>query len=153
VKGIECSVLANKEKRLDGQQENALIEAATAVRERAYVPYSGFAVGAALLDEAGQIVGGCNVENVSYGLSSCAERNAIFAAVGQGARRVVAVAVVTGAETPTPPCGACRQVLLEFAANDDMDVVMATTAGARRTTHLSALLPESFASFKPDNPR
>jgi len=146
-------VLANKEKRLDGQQENALIEAATAVRERAYVPYSGFAVGAALLDEAGQIVGGCNVENVSYGLSSCAERNAIFAAVGQGARRVVAVAVVTGAETPTPPCGACRQVLLEFAANDDMDVVMATTAGARRTTHLSALLPESFASFKPDNPR
>ncbi len=146
-------MLANKEKRLDGQQENALIEAATAVRERAYVPYSGFAVGAALLDEAGQIVGGCNVENVSYGLSSCAERNAIFAAVGQGARRVVAVAVVTGAETPTPPCGACRQVLLEFAANDDMDVVMATTAGARRTTHLSALLPESFASFKPDNPR
>jgi len=146
-------VLANKEKRLDEQQENALIEAATVVRERAYVPYSGFAVGAALLDEVGQIVGGCNVENVSYGLSSCAERNAIFAAVGQGARRVVAVAVVTGAETPTPPCGACRQVLLEFAAGGDMEVVMATTAGARRATHLSALLPESFASFKPDNPR
>jgi len=146
-------VLANKEKRLDGQQENALIEAATAVRERAYVPYSGFAVGAALLDEAGRVFSGCNVENVSYGLSSCAERNAIFAAVGQGARRVVAVAVVTGADTPTPPCGACRQVLLEFAADGDMEVVMATTAGGRRSTRLSALLPESFASFKPDNPR
>ncbi len=137
---------------MDGQQEIALIEAATAVREWAYVPYSGFAVGAALLDEAGQVFSGCNVENVSYGLSSCAERNAIFAAVGQGARRFVAVAVVTGAETPTPPCGACRQVLLEFAADDDMNVVMATTAGDRRSTRLSALLPEGFSSFKPDNP-
>jgi len=137
---------------LDEQLENALIEAATAVRERAYVPYSGFAVGAALVDEAGQIFSGCNVENVSYGLSSCAERNAIFAAVGQGARRFVAVAVVTGAGAPTPPCGACRQVLLEFVAGNDMDVVMATTAGDRRSTHLSALLPEGFSSFKPDNP-
>ncbi len=145
-------MLTNKEERLDGQQENALIEEATAVRERAYVPYSGFAVGAALVDEAGQVFSGCNVENVSYGLSSCAERNAIFAAVGQGARRVVAVAVVTSADAPTPPCGACRQVLLEFAADGDMDVVMATTAGDRRATRLSALLPEGFSSFKPDNP-
>jgi len=129
---------------------DTLVAAATAARERAYVPYSGFAVGAALLGESGRVYRGCNVENVSYGLSSCAERNAIFAAVGDGERRVTAVAVVTDAPTPTPPCGACRQVLLEFAPDGNMDVVLATTAGARRVTRLSTLLPESFNSFTAD---
>jgi cytidine deaminase len=127
----------------------ALIEAATEARARAYAPYSHFQVGAALLGTDGQIYPGCNVENVSYGLSSCAERNAIFGAVVRGARRFTAVAVVTGAETPTPPCGACRQVLLEFAADGEMEVVMATLNGARKTMPLSALLPEGFSSFEP----
>ena len=129
-------------------QYDDLIDAATDVREHAYVPYSGFHVGAALLGESGRVYAGCNVENVSYGLSSCAERNAIFRAVGEGERRFSAVVVVTGADTPTPPCGACRQVLSEFAAGDDMDVVMATTGGARKAMRLSALLPESFSSFE-----
>ena len=126
----------------------ALVDAATTARVRAYTPYSGFQVGAALLGESGRVYVGCNVENVSYGLSSCAERNAVFRAVGDGERRFTAVAVVTAAGTPTPPCGACRQVLSEFAAGGDMDVVMVTTGGTRKTRRLSALLPESFRSFE-----
>jgi cytidine deaminase len=124
-----------------------LVDAATTVRGRAYAPYSGFQVGAALLGESGRVYAGCNVENVSYGLSSCAERNAIFRAVGDGERCFTAIAVVTAAATPTPPCGACRQVLSEFAAGGDMDVVMVTTGGTRKTRRLAALLPESFSSF------
>ena len=127
----------------------ALVEAATAARERAYAPYSGFHVGAALLGESGRVYQGCNVENVSYGLTSCAERNAIFRAVAEGERRFTAVAVVTGAPTPTSPCGACRQVLMEFAAGGDMEVLMANLAGAQHRMPLSALLPESFSSFEP----
>jgi cytidine deaminase len=127
--------------------EQELINAAAEVREQAYVPYSHFQVGAALLGESGRIYRGCNVENVSYGLSSCAERNAIFGAVAQGERRFTAVAVVTAAETPTPPCGACRQVLLEFAADGGMEVMLATTTGEKRLTTLSALLPDSFSGF------
>src|SRR5579884_2963977 len=127
-----------------------LIAEATAAREAAYAPYSGFKVGAALLGESGRVYRGCNVENVSYGLSSCAERNAIFRAVVEGERRIKAVAVVTGADTPTPPCGACRQVLLEFAANGDMDVALATLDGQQRVTSLAELLPESFTSFSSD---
>jgi cytidine deaminase len=125
-----------------------LVDAATTARGRAYAPYSGFQVGAALLGESGRVYLGCNVENVSYGLSSCAERNAIFRAVGDGERRFTAIAVVTGASMPTPPCGACRQVLSEFAAGGDMDVIMVTTSGTRKTRRLAALLPESFSSFE-----
>ena len=125
-----------------------LVDAATTARGRAYAPYSGFQVGAALLGESGRVYLGCNVENVSYGLSSCAERNTIFRAVGDGERRFTAVAVVTAAAAPTPPCGACRQVLSEFAAGGDMDVVMVTTGATRKTSRLSALLPESFSSFE-----
>ena len=125
-----------------------LVDAATSARGRAYAPYSGFQVGAALLGESGRVYTGCNVENVSYGLSSCAERNAVFRAVGDGERRFTAIVVVTRASTPTPPCGACRQVLSEFAAGGDMDVVMVTTGGTRKARRLAALLPESFSSFE-----
>lgn len=125
-------------------RERELIEAATAARAQAYAPYSRFQVGAAVLAESGQIYQGCNVENVSYGLTCCAERNAIFAAVAAGERHVTAVAVVTAATTPTPPCGACRQVLMEFATDHDMAVILQTTAGERRETTLAALLPEGF---------
>jgi cytidine deaminase len=125
-----------------------LVDAATSARGRAYAPYSGFQVGAALLGESGRVYAGCNVENVSYGLSSCAERNAVFRAVGDGERRFTAIVVVTATATPTAPCGACRQVLSEFAAGGDMDVVMVTTGGTRKTRRLSALLPESFRSFE-----
>ena len=132
---------------MDTYQE--LIDAATAARARAYAPYSHFQVGAALRGVSGRIYQGCNVENVSYGLTSCAERNAIFHAVAEGERRFSAVAVVTGAATPTPPCGACRQVLAEFAANGDMAVILATLDGQVRQTRLSTLLPQSFDHFEP----
>ena len=127
----------------------ALIEAAAAAHARAYAPYSHFHVGAALLGESGRIYQGCNVENVSYGLTSCAERNAVFGAVLEGERYFSAVAVVTGAETPTAPCGACRQVLVEFARDGDMEVILSTLGGARKVTTLAMLLPESFRSFDP----
>jgi cytidine deaminase len=134
---------------MDTSTRDALIAAATEAHARAYAPYSRFHVGAALLAQSGRIVSGCNVENVSYGLSSCAERNAIFRAVVEGERHFSAVAVVTAAETLTPPCGACRQVLIEFALAGDMEVILAGVNGNVRTTRLSTLLPESFTAFKP----
>jgi cytidine deaminase len=93
---------------------DALVEAAWDARQRAYAPYSNFAVGAALLADDGRIFGGCNVENLSYGLTNCAERVAIGAAVAAGVRNFVAVAVVADTGVPISPCGACRQVLAEF---------------------------------------
>jgi cytidine deaminase len=120
---------------------DALIAAATQARERAYAPYSRFAVGAAVL-AGGRIFAGCNVENASYGLTICAERVAVFSAIAAGARRIDAVAIVTAAESPTPPCGACRQVLREFGPH--AAVISATTTGLRTDHTLSQLLPESF---------
>jgi len=134
---------------MDGETQRALIAAAIAGHGRAYAPYSHFQVGAAVLDSSGRIFAGCNVENVSYGLTSCAERNAIFRAVVEGARSIRAVAVVTAADTPAAPCGACRQVLNEFAVNGDMEVILAGINGQLRLTRLSTLLPESFSSFTP----
>jgi cytidine deaminase len=92
-----------------------LMTAAERARRNAHAPYSRFAVGAALLTRGGRIVGGCNVENASFGLSICAERNALFNAVGQGEREFVAIAVTAGRDESASPCGACRQVLHEFA--------------------------------------
>jgi cytidine deaminase len=135
----------------DRIDQEALIEAATEAHRRAYAPYSHFHVGAALLGESGRIYRGCNVENVSYGLTSCAERNGVFGAVLEGERSFLAVAVVTGADTPTAPCGACRQVLVEFARSGDMEVILATLGGVRHVTTLSILLPLSFVEFSPTN--
>jgi cytidine deaminase len=133
----------------DRIDQEALIEAATEAHRRAYAPYSHFQVGAALLGESGRIYRGCNVENVSYGLTSCAERNAVFGAVLEGERSFLAVAVVTGADTPTAPCGACRQVLVEFARSGDMAVILATLSGVRHVTTLNTILPLSFREFSP----
>lgn len=94
--------------------QEALVEAAWNARQRAYAPYSNFAVGAALLAADGRTFGGCNVENLSYGLTNCAERVAIGAAVAAGVRDFVAVAVVADTAVPISPCGACRQVFAEF---------------------------------------
>ncbi|MGA0868466.1 MAG: cytidine deaminase [Planctomycetota bacterium] len=128
---------------LDPQTRQALIERARAVAERAYAPASQFPVGAAVLADDGRIFVGCNVENASYGLSICAERNAVFHAVAEGARRFVAVAVSTRCATPGSPCGACRQVLAEFA-DDDCAVLLTGRDASVTDTSLGALLPRPF---------
>lgn len=115
---------------------------ARAARDRAYAPYSRFHVGAALLADDGRVIPGANVENASYGLSMCAERTAAFRAASEGARRLVAVAVVASNEEPTWPCGACRQVLWEFGP--DMMVVSEGSGGRREERRLADLLPDAF---------
>ena len=121
-----------------------LMEAARDAAAHAYAPYSNFHVGAALLFDDGAIVTGCNVENVSYGLTSCAERNALFRAISEGGanRRIVAIAVTNLSEKPSPPCGACRQVLGEFIA-PDAQIYFSGESGVE--THLfRELLPFQF---------
>ncbi len=132
---------------LDDPQSPAwapLLEAAWAARDRAHAPYSRFQVGAALLLRDGQVVAGCNVENAAYPVGLCAERGAVSAAVARGLLPgdLVAAVVVTEAERLTPPCGACRQVLVEFA--DDLPILLANR-GARQLHRLADLLPHSFS--------
>ncbi|NOZ78885.1 MAG: cytidine deaminase [Acidobacteria bacterium] len=125
------------------EREHELILAASRVREGAYAPYSGFRVGAALLASDGRIFTGCNVENASYGLSMCAERNAVAAAIAAGARRFAAIVLVADSPAPVSPCGACRQVLAEFG---DFPVIMVTTNGEREDNTVGALLPRAFSA-------
>jgi len=119
-----------------------LLRAAEEVRGNAYAPYSGFQVGAAVL-AGGRVYAACNVENSSFPLCVCAERNAVALAVSAGARRIEGVAVVGGSGRPSAPCGGCRQVLAEFAA-PDTPVVYATPSGERIATTVGALLPAAF---------
>ncbi len=119
-----------------------LAAAAAAVREQAYAPASRFRVGAAVLAPDGRVFAGCNVENASYGLTICAERAAVCAAVAAGVRQLAAVAIATDLDEPARPCGACRQVLAEFGST--MIVLMAGRGGVRRQTRLDVLLPEPF---------
>jgi len=119
-----------------------LIGAAMAVRRNAYAPYSKFPVGAALLADDGSVLTGCNVENSSYGLSCCAERNAVAAAISCGKRGLVAVAIAADTAQPVAPCGACRQVLSEF--NPRMTVIMVAKEGLTKTARLDRLLPYAF---------
>jgi cytidine deaminase len=121
-----------------------LIESATKARANSYSPYSGFAVGAAVLTRNGRIFTGCNVENASYGLTICAERNAVAAAVASGERDLLAVAVVTDCSPPASPCGACRQVLAEFG---NVKVILANLLGERVITQIEELLPLGFDRY------
>jgi cytidine deaminase len=116
--------------------------AALAVQARAYVPYSEYRVGAALLTAGGEVVCGCNVENATYGATCCAERTAVFAAVAQGHTSFRAIAVATNGEAPGTPCGICRQVLAEFG--DDIEVLCFTPQGGEARYRLSELLPHAF---------
>ncbi|MCP4901798.1 MAG: cytidine deaminase [bacterium] len=118
-----------------------MTRAAAAARENAYAPYSDFSVGAAALARDGRVFTGCNVENVSYGLSTCAERNAIAAAVCQGGHDLTTIAVVTSASPPASPCGACRQVMAEFGIER---VILANLAGERFDLQMHDLLPAAF---------
>lgn len=124
------------------ERERELIDKAVEAKRKAYAPYSGFKVGAALLSRDGRVFTGCNVENASYGLTVCAERVALFKAVSEGAREFEAIAIACG-KGPCAPCGACRQVLFEFAP--DLTVIMTDAEGKEvRVTRLSELLPEGF---------
>jgi cytidine deaminase len=129
---------------LPRERLEALLAAARRVRRNARAPYSGFQVGAAVLDERGGVHVGCNLENVSYGLTVCAERNAAAAAVAAGARGLTAVAVVTGARRPATPCGACRQVLAELGGPELPVFLAGATGPVRKRYRLGALLPDAF---------
>ncbi|MFD1428663.1 cytidine deaminase [Lacticaseibacillus mingshuiensis] len=123
--------------------KNELIAAATAARQNAYVPYSHFAVGAALITDDGRVVAGCNVENASFGLTLCAERNAMFAAVAGGSTHFQALAIIADTPGPVSPCGACRQVMAEFMASD-APVYLTNLHGDTTETTVGALLPGAF---------
>lgn len=131
--------------RVDKATTESLVAAARAVRANAYAPASRFHVGAALRTASGKVFTGCNVENASYGLTICAERAAVFAMVAAGEREIAAVAIATDLREPARPCGACRQVLAEFAPKrGELAVVLAGRGRARRSTTLRALLPQAF---------
>ena len=127
-----------------------LLALARRARENAYAPYSGFAVGAALLGADGRVYTGCNVENAAYPVACCAERTALFRAVAEGAREFTAIAVAGGrvgdkAEASCPPCGVCRQALAEFCDLETFRVYLAAPGGGVEETTLGALLPRAFA--------
>ena len=120
-----------------------VIEAAWQAWARAYAPYSSFQVGAALVAQDGRIFTGCNVENLSYGLTICAERNAVSSAVAAGAREFSRIVVVADTREPISPCGACRQVLAEFG-DAGLEVRSRTPGGVEKAWRLGELLPHAF---------
>ena len=130
---------------LNAEQTQALLDEACAAREKAYVPYSRFQVGAALQTSDGTIYHGCNVENASFGLTNCAERTAFFRAIADGHRPgdFVALAVVGDTRGPIAPCGACRQVILELGG-PQLPVILGNMAGDALPTTAGALLPGAF---------
>jgi cytidine deaminase len=123
-------------------ESETLVAAARAARAHAVATFSGFKVGAALRTKDGTIVSGCNIENATYGLTVCAERVAMFKALSDGHRQFTHIAVVADTEAPTPPCGACRQILWEFGG--DLSVILANLRAVTGTYQLAALLPLPF---------
>jgi cytidine deaminase len=126
------------------EQEDALVGCAQSYKEKAYVPYSHFRVGAAVLTKEGTMYGGCNIENASYGATNCAERTAIFKAVSEGFKDIMAMAIVGDNQDFIFPCGICRQVLVEFG--EDTLVVLVDGAGQRKRLTIKELLPHSFTN-------
>jgi cytidine deaminase len=122
--------------------DSELIAAARKAREFAHAGYSNFKVGAALETADGVVIGGCNVENATYGLTICAERVAMFKALSEGHRQFRRIAIVADTERPTPPCGACRQILWEFGG--DLEVILANLTREAGRHHLRDLLPLPF---------
>jgi len=119
-----------------------LVAAARAAREHAVADFSGFKVGAAVETANGTIISGCNIENASYGLTLCAERVAIFKAVSEGHRAFTRIVVVADTESPTPPCGACRQIIWEFCG--DVEVIIANLKSVAASLRMKDLLPLPF---------
>ena len=128
--------------KLDTEVVENLVAAAREVSENAYAPYSNFRVGAAVLDEQGRVHVGCNVENASYGLTVCAERNALFAMVAAGGKRLVAMGLYTPTDEPVTPCGACRQVIAEFGRG--ATIVRACAGPGVEVNTTEELLPLAF---------
>jgi cytidine deaminase len=126
-----------------------LMKLATEAREQAYVPYSNFKVGAAVLTKDGRVFTGCNIENAAYGPTNCAERTAIFKAVSEGAREFTALAVVADTVGPVSPCGVCRQVMAEFF-EPETPVYLGNIRGEFVPTTLGSLLPGAFTSKELD---
>ncbi|MCH5586622.1 cytidine deaminase [Shimazuella sp. AN120528] len=122
-----------------------LIDEAISASKQAYVPYSNFKVGAALLTADNTIYRGCNIENASYGLTNCAERTAVFKAVSEGVKKIQAIAVVGNTDGPISPCGACRQVLAEFCG-DDTQIILANLKGDFVVRTINDLLPGHFSA-------
>ena len=120
-----------------------MLQAAQDVRKNAYAPYSGFKVGAAVRGASGTIYAGCNVENVAYPEGTCAEAGAIAAMIAAGETVLTEVLVIADSPTPVPPCGGCRQKLVEFGA-PEVELTMCTTDGARQTMTLAQILPGRF---------
>lgn len=129
--------------------KDQLIQAAIEARKNAYVPYSKFQVGAALLAD-GKVYGGCNVENASYGLTNCAERTAIFKAASEGQRKIEAIAIVADTEGPVSPCGACRQVIAEFS-DENTKVYLTNLKGDVTEWTISQMLPGYFQAHDMDH--
>ena len=127
---------------MNAESLDGLRQQASAAMRNAYAPYSGFRVGAALLDVHGGVTIGCNVENAAYPSGICAERAAVASAVAAGSRDFAAIVIATEADTPTPPCGMCRQVLMEFSP--ELRVVSVTQSGVETQWSISDLLPEAF---------
>ena len=122
-----------------------LINEAIEARELAYVPYSKFKVGAALLTEEGKVYRGCNIENAAYSMTNCAERTAIFKAISEADKKFIAIAVVADTNRPVPPCGACRQVISELCPQD-MKVILTNLKGDVTELTVAELLPGAFSA-------
>lgn len=138
----------NKNEKLDQPMIHTLIDRAVEGMSHAYTPYSGFRVGAALLTASGRIYKGCNIENAAYTPTNCAERTAFFKAVSEGEQHFAAICIVGGKEGKltdyTPPCGVCRQVMMEFCEPETFQILLATDYEHYRIYTLKELLPEGF---------
>jgi cytidine deaminase len=121
-----------------------LVLKALEARDQAYAPYSNFKVGAALITEDGAVYTGCNIENASFGATNCAERTAIFKAVSEGRKVIKTIAITGDPEAYTYPCGICRQVIAEFALDENMDIILARSESDYIVKKLSELLPGAF---------
>ncbi|MGL5820653.1 MAG: cytidine deaminase [Sarcina sp.] len=128
-----------------------LIKMAIEAREKAYCPYSNFKVGAAALFDDGNIYIGCNIENASYGATNCAERTAIFNAISNGAKEMEAIALIGDTKNYTYPCGICRQVMIEFAKNDNMKIYIVKAEDDYIETTIGELVPGAFSKKDLDN--
>ena len=139
--------------KLTDEQRAQLVQAAIEARENAYVPYSKFKVGAAVLGVDGKIYKGCNIENVSYGLTNCAERTAIFKMASEGYYKFVAIAVTAGENaTDGAPCGACRQVMCEFAESlKESEILLESTKGDYIVETVKSMMPYPFVSYVPQD--